>query len=103
MNATITSATTVGSSLLEMGSLSYSGMVARIISGTGFGQELTIDSNTVDTLTLAGTWSIVPDFTSSFVIAQGTYQFWCDHAFEPRGVYNSQSGRQCCPLIRPRC
>ncbi len=75
VTATIVSSTTIGSNLLELGTANYAGMVARVISGTGFGQELTISSNTVNTLTLSAPWSILPDFTSTFVIAQGTFQF----------------------------
>jgi hypothetical protein len=73
--ATTYSSSSIGSSILQMIPGSYSGMVARVISGTGVSQERVIASNTVDTLNLASTWDITPDFTSSFVVAQGTYQF----------------------------
>ena len=73
--ATIFSALTIGSSILEMIPGNYTGMVSRIISGTGEGQEGVIASNTVNVLTMVTTWNPVPDSTSMFVVAQGTYQF----------------------------
>ncbi len=75
VTATTFSSTTIGSSILEMIPATYIGMTARIISGTGFGQERTISGNTVNVLTLSNAWDITPDSTSNFTIAQGTYQF----------------------------
>lgn len=39
-----------------------------ITSGTGVGQVLRIASNTADTLSLASTWTIIPDATSTYAI-----------------------------------
>jgi RTX calcium-binding nonapeptide repeat (4 copies) len=44
------------------------GAVVSIIGGTGVGQSFFIDKSTSDTLTIHGTWSVVPDGTSQFQI-----------------------------------
>ena len=69
------SATTLGDSTLNMVLNLYNGATARITAGTGAGQERTIASNTASTLTVATPWSIVPDSTSSFLIAAAAWQF----------------------------
>jgi hypothetical protein len=71
----IFSATTVGSSTLNMVLNLYNGATARITMGTGAGQERTIASNTATTLTVTAPWSIPPDSTSFFLIADSTWQF----------------------------
>jgi hypothetical protein len=71
----IYSATTVGSSTLNMVLNLYNGATARITTGTGAGQEQTIASNTATTLTVTTPWSIPPDTTSFFLIADSTWQF----------------------------
>ena len=73
--ATIFGATTIGSSVLELTAGSYAGMVVRITGGMGNGQEGNIGTNTTDTITLTSPWTVQPNSTSTFVIAQGTYQF----------------------------
>lgn len=73
--ADITSATTVGNSTLDMVLGLYNGATVRITSGTGAGQEQTIASNSATTLTVTAQWSIQPDNTSSFLIADSTWQF----------------------------
>jgi hypothetical protein len=75
VQATIASATSIGSQILEMIPTAYAGMVVRITGGTGTGQERTVSTNTITTLTLTTTWDITPDATSSFVVAPSTYQF----------------------------
>src|SRR5581483_2999773 len=71
----ISSATTVGNSTLNMPVNLYNGATVRISAGTGAGQERLVASNTASTLTVASAWSITPDTTSSFVIADSTWQF----------------------------
>jgi len=71
----IFSATTVGSSTLNMVVNLYNGATVRITMGTGAGQEQTIASNTATTLTITKPWSIPPDTTSFFLIANSTWQF----------------------------
>jgi hypothetical protein len=71
----IFSATTVGSSTLNMVVNLYNGATVRITTGTGAGQEQTIASNTATTLTITTPWSIPPDTTSFFLIADSAWQF----------------------------
>jgi len=58
-----------------MGASNYSGMIVRILSGTGADQEYTIASNTATTLTLTQAWAVEPDATSQFVIAEAAWHF----------------------------
>jgi hypothetical protein len=69
------SATTVGNSTLNMVVNLYNGATVRLTQGTGAGQEQTIASNTATTLTITTPWSIPPDTTSFFLIADSTWQF----------------------------
>jgi hypothetical protein len=71
----IFSATTVGKSTLNMVVNLYNGATVRITTGTGAGQEQTIASNTATTLTITTPWSIPPDTTSFFLIADSAWQF----------------------------
>jgi hypothetical protein len=71
---TIYSANTVGASSLQMQVNEFAGMTVRIITGKGAQQEQVVVSNTSSTLTTASPWSVVPDTTSTFVIAQNGYQ-----------------------------
>jgi hypothetical protein len=73
--AGIFSATTIGNSTLNMVANLYNGATVRITSGTGEGQEQTIASNTTSTLTITTQWSVQPDTTSFFLIADSTWQF----------------------------
>ena len=58
---TVHSATTVGNTALELKVNEYQSAVVRITRGTGAGQECTIVSNTVNTLTIGTPWAIEPD------------------------------------------
>src|ERR1700733_5060573 len=71
----IFSGTTIGSSALNMVSSLYTGATVRITAGTGLGQEETVASNTASTLTITTQWSVPPDSTSFFLIAESTWQF----------------------------
>ncbi len=71
----ISSASTIGNSALNMLLNLYNGATVRITTGTGAGQERTINSNTASTLTIATQWSIQPDTTSFFLIAESAWQF----------------------------
>jgi hypothetical protein len=73
--ATIFTPTTIGNGTLEMGANAYQGMVARITRGTGAGQELTIAGNNATTLTVSPAWTITPDATSFFVVAEAAWHF----------------------------
>ncbi|HUO27571.1 MAG TPA: phage tail protein [Bryobacteraceae bacterium] len=73
--ATIATANTVGNATAEMGDANYSGMIVRILSGTGADQECSIASNTSTTITLTQSWSVQPDATSLFVVAEAAWHF----------------------------
>jgi hypothetical protein len=72
---TASSATTIACADMGATAGAYVGFLARIISGTGQGQELSISSNDQTTLTISPQWSIIPDSTSEFVIVESTWIF----------------------------
>jgi len=80
---TLFSATMIGSGDMDAASLAYSGMVVRIIEGTGRGQERLIATNDQTTLTVSPAWSVLPDPTSTFVIAEGSWKFGAVSATSP--------------------
>jgi hypothetical protein len=117
--ATISSATTIGSGDMGSVSLAYSGMVVRIIEGTGRGQERSIATNDQTTLTVTPGWSVLPDPTSVFVVAEASWKFGAVSATSPvqfeisyhagmvvhisgRGanVNNQEGTADLCPLTR---
>ncbi len=71
----ISSPATIGNSALNMVPNLYNGATVRISTGTGAGQERTIASNTASTLSVTTHWSVQPDTTSYFLIADSTWQF----------------------------
>ncbi len=71
----ISSSATIGNGTLNMVPNLYNGATVRISTGTGAGQERTIASNTASTLTVTTQWSVQPDTTSYFLIADSTWQF----------------------------
>jgi hypothetical protein len=73
--ANINSTATIGNSALNMLVNLYNGATVRITTGTGAGQEQTIASNTATTVTITTPWSVQPDNTSFFLIADSTWQF----------------------------
>jgi hypothetical protein len=73
--ATIFSETTIGNSSLGLLPNEMRSRLARIVRGKGSGQEAIISSNTGTTLTLAGRWTVQPDSSSVFVIADSTWHF----------------------------
>jgi hypothetical protein len=75
VNATEFDSIRIGSSILELPPNRYIGMVARIISGQGAGQERSILGYTSTTITVGTPWSILPDSSSVFVISQPAFQF----------------------------
>ena len=71
----IYSVTTVGNSTLNMLPAEYNGATVRITQGTGAGQERTVAANTPTTVTTTTNWSVEPDATSFFLIADSSWQF----------------------------
>ncbi len=53
----------------------YATFSARIVGGTGEGQERSISSNTQTTLTVTPQWSTTPDSSSIFVIVESSWIF----------------------------
>ncbi len=113
------SAVTIGSSAMGANGITYSGMVVRIIEGTGRGQERCIASNSDTTLTISSQWSAIPDGTSQFVIANGSWKFVAITATSPArfeipftsgavvqisgrsaNVHNQEADADLCPLTR---
>ena len=73
--ATVHTPNTVGNSSLEMKPNQYRGMTVRIAKGRGAGQERTILANTDSTLTVTSDWSVEPDASSTFVLAEAGWHF----------------------------
>lgn len=117
--ADIFSSNTIGWSDMGATASAYAGMIVRIIEGTGRGQELSIAGNDQTTLTVTPAWSVVPDATSTFVIAEPSWRFGAVSATTPaqfevlyktgsvvqisgRGanVSNQEGSPDLCPLTR---
>ncbi len=73
--ATLASASSVGSETLAMNPNAWRGMTVRITRGRGAGQERTVASNTATEAVIAGQWAVIPDATSWFVIAEAGWHF----------------------------
>jgi hypothetical protein len=71
--AAVATSTTVGNPVLDLIVNTYQSAVVRITRGMGAGQERVIASNTSSTLTVAIPWSIEPDATSFFTIAESSW------------------------------
>ena len=82
-NVDIHSATTIGKSTINMLPAEYNGATVRITQGTGAGQERTVATNTATTLTITSKWSVEPDTTSSFLIADSSWQFGASSKASP--------------------
>ncbi len=53
----------------------FSNMLVRIIGGTGRGQDRVIQNNTEVSIVISGSWSTVPDTSSTFVICEAAWHF----------------------------
>lgn len=69
------SSSTIGNGALEMPPGRYRGQTARITRGRGKGQERTIADHTATAVTVAPPWTIEPDATSWFTVAEGGWKF----------------------------
>jgi hypothetical protein len=72
---TIHSPTAVGNGTLQMTVNAYRGMTARITRGTGAGQERTISANSATSVTVSPAWTVEPDTTSFFAVAEAAWHF----------------------------
>jgi hypothetical protein len=71
----IHSSTTIGNSTLGMLTNDFAGGVARITRGKGVAQERSIVGNSSTTVTVSSAWTVEPDTTSFFAIANATWVF----------------------------
>ena len=67
-------ATTVGNGVLELLVNQYQSAIVRISRGNGAGQEQQIVSNTATAITVGQAWTVEPDATSYFVIAENSWR-----------------------------
>ncbi len=74
---------TIGSATLQMLANEYAGMTVRITRGKGAGQERTVLANDAQTLTVRPAWSVVPDASSRFVVAESSWHFGAAGATSP--------------------
>jgi hypothetical protein len=72
---TIHSPTTVGNGTLHMTVNAYRGMTARITKGMGAGQERTITANDLTSVTVSPAWTVEPNATSFFAVAEAGWHF----------------------------
>ncbi len=68
------SSTTIGNSTLSMTANAYSGSVVRITRGKGAGQERAILANSPTAVAVTPPWSVTPDSSSYFVIAESGWK-----------------------------
>ena len=73
--ATIHSPNSVGNGQLQMVGNRYRGMIVRVTRGRGAGQDRTIAANTATTITVSPAWTVEPDATSHFAVAEGSWRF----------------------------
>ncbi len=70
----LSGATTIGNSELGMLPNEFAGAVVRILNGKGAGQERTIVSHTATEIKLSQPWTIPPDATSKFSVAEAGWK-----------------------------
>jgi hypothetical protein len=73
--ATSASATTIANTALGMMPDNFQNALVRITRGTGAGQERAITANDATTITITPPWTVTPDTTSYFTIAESTWTF----------------------------
>ena len=81
--ATVFGGTTVGNGALGMAANEFEGKSVRITRGTGAAQERAVTGNDATTVTVARGWTVVPDSTSYFVIADSAWNFGAVGASSP--------------------
>jgi hypothetical protein len=64
----------IGNSSLQMAVNGYAGMTVRIVRGAGAGQERSVVTNDLTTITVPK-WSVEPDATSFFTVAEAGWHF----------------------------
>jgi hypothetical protein len=81
--ATVFSGMTVGNGTLGMLADEFKGKSVRITRGTGATQERAVTGNDGTTLTVASAWTLTPDSTSFFVVADSAWNFGAVGASSP--------------------
>jgi hypothetical protein len=74
VSAGIHSPTTIGNPTLGMLADEFKGALVRVMRGQGARQERAVLSNTTTTLTVAPAWTVEPDASSYFTVAEGTWK-----------------------------
>ena len=67
--------TTISNTALGMTPDSFQNALVRITRGTGAGQERVITANDATTITVIPPWTVAPDTTSYFTVAEATWTF----------------------------
>ena len=77
LNVTATSASRKSLKCNDLGATpaAYTGMLVRIIEGSGAGQERSITNNSAGEITVASDWTTSPDETSVFVVCESSWRF----------------------------
>jgi hypothetical protein len=73
--AGIYSPTAIGNANLGALADEFKGALVRVTRGDGAGQERAVVTNSATTLTVTPAWTVAPDSTSYFVVAEGTWNF----------------------------
>jgi hypothetical protein len=81
--ATVFTGTTIGNGTLGMAANEFTGKSVRITRGTGATQERAVTANDAVTLTVAPPWTVTPDTTSYFVVADSAWNFGAVGATSP--------------------
>jgi hypothetical protein len=72
---TSATATTIANTALGMTTNNFQTARVRVTRGTGAGQERVVTANSATTLTVTPAWTVTPDTTSYFTIAESTWTF----------------------------
>lgn len=75
INATVATALSIGNSTLSLLTNEWRNSVVRIMRGRGAGQERRILANDATTLAIDRPWSVTPDTSSVFTIAEADWRF----------------------------
>ena len=81
--ATVFTGAMVGNGALGMAVDGFKGKSVRITRGTGATQERAVIGNDATTLTVAPSWTVTPDSTSYFVVADSAWNFGAVGASSP--------------------
>lgn len=90
--ATSATTTTISNTSLGMTPDSFQNALVRITRGTGAEQERAITANDATTITITPPWTITPDTTSYFTIAESTWTFGAVATVSPAHVQVPNQG-----------